>query len=704
MDKQPSPPPGISWIIESWRRGQRPNAQEVLAEHPELSNSTSVILNLALEEYCLRREAGEQVAQSTFCDRFPTVRGELRLLLDVEQHLPDDAPVWPEVGDAFLEFDLEAQLGEGAAARVFLARQRTLGNRYVALKVSPFGANEAATLGKLQHPHVVPVLSVHFDEQRGLTAVCMPYLGGATLLDVCRHAFENGPPERADVILQAAANCQQLGEYVRGEAPAAELLRSGTYIDGIVHLVAELCEGLAYTHAQGVLHRDLKPSNVLVTPHGRPMLLDFNLSRDRDLERTRMGGTLPYMPPEQVFATFFVDSEMMTDDPRSDIYSVGVILYQMLTNRLPFAAANPTNPNDVQNYLFAQTAGAEDVRRLNPAIPARLAELIAECLDTTIKCRPPSADVLAARLRSLLPAPRVPTNASIPVRTRPWLALGATATLVVAGAAFVSLAGTRSGPFAPVPATSSSEITRPPPPSFEDLLEEARQLCAQGLFSEAEQRLTEAQQLNPQESLREYFAYCAYEQGNVDRTILLLRQEQESRQTSAADLLNNLADCAFRKGNERDRSVALALLDSALEACPEHKQALLNRALCNVRISNVPVDTDGGIALLKKAIKQYHSVPPALRFEAVHLYAAAIQRRQGSRDELVAEMKEHLHELVRLGYTTRQIKSRYLDSLKNEPWLSDFKVSPTSTSTELPPTHTFSHIYYVRPPRWQLSD
>src|SRR5690606_349285 len=135
--------------------------------------------------------------------------------------------------------------------------------------------------------------------------------------------------------------------------------------------------------------------------------------------------------------------------------------------------------------------------------------------------------------------------------------------------------------------------------------------------------------------------------------------EQKASPTTQADLLNNLADCAFRRGDERDRVMALALLDSALEASPDHKQALLNRALCNIRISNAPVDSDGGIAMLKKAIRHYKSVPPALRLEAIRLYAAAIQRHQGSHEELVVELQEHLHELIRLGFDINHIKLKY---------------------------------------------
>src|SRR5690606_27650722 len=150
----------------------------------------------------------------------------LRKLLDVELTLsdpdllldPDPDPIWPTSGSDFLQFDLRLCLGVGAAARAYLARDRNLGNRYVALKVCRLGGAEAETLGKLQHANVVPVLSVHFEKQRALTVVCMPYLGGATLQDVINLAFQDAEiPHQADVILEAARDCPLLGEFIRNE-------------------------------------------------------------------------------------------------------------------------------------------------------------------------------------------------------------------------------------------------------------------------------------------------------------------------------------------------------------------------------------------------------------------------------------------------------------------------------------------------------
>ena len=112
-----------------------------------------------------------------------------------------------------------------------------------------------------------------------------------------------------------------------------DAFRRQTYVDGVLKIAIQMAEALEAAHEQGILHGDLKPSNVLLTPEGRPLLLDFNLSQDFVRSPSVCGGTLPYMPPEYLrvlarHSEFKRDSEF---NAAPDIYSFGALLYELLT-------------------------------------------------------------------------------------------------------------------------------------------------------------------------------------------------------------------------------------------------------------------------------------------------------------------------------------------------------------------------------------
>lgn len=383
------------------------------------------ILDEAYDEYCRLLEAGQSIQASVFCERYPTYRRSLRRLIDVHHNLEQiadlDKEPWPVPGQLFLGFDIIGELGMGAIARVYLAAERALGGRGVAVKVSPFGDEEAETLGKLSHTNVVPVHSVQFDPDTKLTAVCMPYLGSATLADVLDEAFAGGrPPEYAKAILATARDHERfLGfvdrAYARLDVHA--VFGRGSYVDGVVQLVIEMADALDYTHSQGILHRDLKPSNVLLTPSAQPMLLDFNLSCNIHLDVGRVGGTLPYMPPEQIRDVHEqAESPSGGADPRSDIFALGVILYELLTGRLPFGEPpEDSSPREAAEwYLEAQQRPPTPVNRWNRQVDRTLTELVHACLELDPAARPASARELGERLRRRF---------ARPARLRRWAAL-----------------------------------------------------------------------------------------------------------------------------------------------------------------------------------------------------------------------------------------------------------------------------------------
>jgi serine/threonine protein kinase len=291
-------------IKRRWQQGEPPNLTGVLERHPELQRDRSVVLNLAYAEYRTRLQAGESIDAETFAQRFPSLERSLYLLIEVHGLLSQDPELqllqenvaWPEAGSRFLQFDLTAEIGRGAFGRVFLANEPALGGRQVVVKVAPQGGGEAEIIGRLRHPNIVPIYSLQEDEATGLSAFCMPYLGRATLCDVLDQSFLAGhPPQRARTILDAVATVNYDLDSRDSPAPA-RILRRGSYVDGAIHLGAQLAEALAHSHGRGIYHRDLKPSNVLMTPEGRPLLLDFKISICRLIRGWRPGRSAARCP------------------------------------------------------------------------------------------------------------------------------------------------------------------------------------------------------------------------------------------------------------------------------------------------------------------------------------------------------------------------------------------------------------------------
>jgi serine/threonine protein kinase len=201
-----------------------------------------------------------------------------------------------------------APLGAGGMAAVYQAYQPGV-DRYVALKILPrhlaqdpqFVArfqHEARVIASLQHPHILPVFD--FGEADGYTYLVMPFVAGGTLADTLR-----GQP-----------------------LPIAQVRR----------IIAELGDALDYAHSRGIVHRDVKPSNVLLDGRGNCLLTDFGIAKivAGTVQLTLPGGiigTPAYMSPEQ--------GQGAAVDPRSDIYALGVLLYELTTGRVPFTAETP---------------------------------------------------------------------------------------------------------------------------------------------------------------------------------------------------------------------------------------------------------------------------------------------------------------------------------------------------------------------------
>lgn len=375
---------------------------------PALSPTHSELVEQAYDEYCDRLQAGEAVDGDLFCAQFPAVRSRLAGLIAAHHflaensHLLEDAlaaePHWPQAGEMFLGFRLEQELGRGAFARVFRGTDPARGGKVVSVKLDKRGGTEGQLLGPLEHRHIVPVHSVQRDDATGLTAICMPYRGRATLLHVLDHVgMAAQPPLRAAVILEAAQDPRW-----PTTTPPAAVLRQGSYVDGVCYLGLRLAEALAYLHEHNIYHRDLKPSNILLPPDGEPQLIDFNLAVNASDGLGLLGGTLLYMPPEQLQALMELPDKSATAvDARSDVFSLGVILYELLTGQHPFGplSLNLSSQELGNRLLRHQQQGCRPVRSLRPDVPVAVAKLVERCLTYRQEDRLPSAAALAQGLR-----------------------------------------------------------------------------------------------------------------------------------------------------------------------------------------------------------------------------------------------------------------------------------------------------------------
>ena len=403
-----------SHLIALWSPDSPFDAEMALDEHPELRLHKSVVLDLAYEEYCQRIDAGEDISSQRFVSRFKTVQKSLLHLLDADRVLKshfgktaDLSPAeWPKADETYLDFHLVEELGRGAFSRVFLARETKLGNRQVVVKICAHGREEAQMLGKLQHPNIGPVLFVRNDDQFGTTVICMPFLSRATLFDVLDEVSSTDKlPSKGRVVLDAVQAINNGGVSRDSSKRASSKLETSSYVDGVVQIGVKLAEALVFTHEKGICHRDIKPSNVLVTSEGTPLLFDFNLSHLQGDGLTDVGGTIPYMAPEQL--RMFSDrgqGERVAPDERSDLFSLGVTLYELLCGKLPFGTLpERAEPEELaKRALEAQREGPQPIRQNNPLVDPQLAAIVERCLSFDPQARPQSASEFLLALRRLL--------------------------------------------------------------------------------------------------------------------------------------------------------------------------------------------------------------------------------------------------------------------------------------------------------------
>jgi serine/threonine protein kinase/tetratricopeptide (TPR) repeat protein len=404
-------------MAERWRLGERPRADDYLDRHPELRTNAEAAVRLLYEEYCLRQEQAEPGVSEEILGRFPEFRRQLTMLLECHRALePDRVTVrFPEAGEEWGGFELLAELGRGAHGRVFLARQPALADRPVVLKFGPAGGREHLSLARLQHTYIVPLYSAQDDPTRNVRALCMPYFGGMTLAQALEELASRVPRERAgrhfNEVLDGAATSARVALPAQG--PFRQFFERSTYVHAVCGIGQCLADALHYAHERGLVHLDVKPSNVLIAADGQPMLLDFHLAQEPiqpdGAAPLWLGGTRQYMSPEQENVLAAVRHGLPTPravDRRSDIYSLGLVLYEAL------GGERPRNDQESLPPLWL----------LNPLVTVGLSDIVARALRPEPAERYAHAGALSADLsRHLANLPlRGVRNRSFGERWRKW--------------------------------------------------------------------------------------------------------------------------------------------------------------------------------------------------------------------------------------------------------------------------------------------
>ncbi|MFG1793503.1 serine/threonine-protein kinase [Nocardia sp. NPDC049149] len=293
------------------------------------------------------------------------------------------------------DFDLLILLGQGAFARVFLARQRSM-QRLVAVKVSRDRGSEPQTLAQLDHEHVVRVFDQRQIEAQHLKLMYMQYVPGGTLLGVLRKVRSTPVAQRSGQLLLDAVDAAVSSGGVLTPQPSSTRadIAKLSWSETVAWLGSRLATALDYANRSGVLHRDIKPANVLLTVDGQPKLADFNISFSAHIPGASpvayFGGSLAYMSPEQLEACHPTIPTTAADlDTRSDLYALAVVLWELLTGRLPFVDELGIGETDTSLTRMIELRRQPLDARLEATVPADCPQILRHALLT---CLSPDRD------------------------------------------------------------------------------------------------------------------------------------------------------------------------------------------------------------------------------------------------------------------------------------------------------------------------
>ncbi|VTT96889.1 serine threonine protein kinase : Putative uncharacterized protein OS=Gemmata sp. Wa1-1 PE=3 SV=1: Pkinase [Gemmataceae bacterium] len=629
-----SPEALVDALKGAWRAGAVPDAAAALREHPELLPFRSLVVDLVYEEYCVREEAGEVPGTDQFCGQFPAYQSHIRDVIRGHRLLADHpdlvkpAAAWPRPGDTFEQLIVVRELGRGSFARAYLARDPEAGDRAVVLKLAPSRSAEARTLGIIAHEGIAAVLWAR--PAGGFFAICMPYVGALTLRDAAAAAAlaPGGPSGRA---LLAAVSDPDLPPVAAAARPA--LTGRESHADAVAAIAARLADAVEHLHARGIAHGDLKPTNVILGPGGAPHLIDFNLASEQSDSLLRRGGTLPYMPPEQLRVVLGGRDECSA--PAGDVYSFGAVLFEALAGRVPFEPGAATEPAAVAADLLCRLTAARRPLTAGLHLPAPLARLIDRCLEIDPARRPPIGRVRGALERY-----------AARHRRRRRAAAAAAGVLAVAAA---WLAAPPEKP--PEPEGSPIAATQA---AFEATPRTADEFFARGLghlragdTGAAASDFGAANRRVPSGRTSAYLAYAHSLDGFSFQAEAAYRRAIDQG-FAPAWVRNNLAHDLLQLGSRAQVQQAIDEANAALRLDPNLLPARLNRAMGRLKLSVADPDTypysPEALADIEAVMR--HPV------ESANLYsvAAHVTARFGAdRDDCRARAVGYLREAVRLG-------------------------------------------------------
>jgi WD40 repeat protein/tRNA A-37 threonylcarbamoyl transferase component Bud32 len=397
------------------KAGETARVEDYLRRYPELREDRAATLELIAAEFRLRRRREPTLTRAEYCRRFPEYRDELL----PEQRPTGEGVVPPTLTCPQCRNPLESRPGAADGQLSCPACGSTF-----TLERGSHAPGRGTRLGRFELLEVVGrgafgVVYRACDTELGrLVAVKIPRLGQLTAPDeidrFLREARNAAQLRHPGIVAvhdagQADGTCFLVSEFVEGRTLADLLAERRPTSREAVRLVAAVADALDHAHRQGVIHRDVKPANLLLDEAGRPLVMDFGLAKREAGEVTmtvdgQVLGTPAYMSPEQAAG------EAHAVDGRTDVYSLGVILYEMLTGEVPFRG----NTRMVLEQVLSQEP--RPPRSLNDQLPRDLETICLKCLQKEPHRRYATARELADDLQRWL--------AGEPIRARPVGLLG----------------------------------------------------------------------------------------------------------------------------------------------------------------------------------------------------------------------------------------------------------------------------------------